>query len=68
MFSLRLAAYLLVAPTLMGILIIALLTVDMASARYLSIAAIAGAVVGLPVAWVLASRLGHLVDGNRTTK
>ncbi len=61
MFSLRMAVYLLVAPTLAGVFVIALLTVNMVSAPYISAAAIAGAVIGLPVAWVLANRINALI-------
>ena len=46
MFMLFLAAYLLTAPTLMGIIVIALLTADMITAQYIIVAAVAGAVVG----------------------
>ena len=63
MFSLRLAAYLLVAPTLMGVFIVALLTANMFSGQYITLAAIAGAVIGVPVAWLLASKINHLLDG-----
>ena len=63
MFSLRLAASLLVAPTLMGVFVIALLTADLFSGQYITYAAIAGAVLGIPVAWWLASKLNHLLDG-----
>lgn len=58
---LRLAAivYILVAPTLMGILITALLTMD--DRVYASVgiigAAVAGAVLALPVAWILAKKI-----------
>lgn len=61
MFSLRLAAYLLVAPTLMGILVVALLTTGMGSALNIGLAAIVGAILGLPAALMLASRLNALI-------
>lgn len=67
MFSLRLASYLLAAPTLMGIFVIAFLTMDMVSARYIIIAAAAGAVVGIPVALMIASRISHLLDNKGTS-
>ncbi|GAB4358212.1 MAG: hypothetical protein Kow0026_18950 [Oricola sp.] len=62
MFALFLAAYLLTAPTLMGIIVIALLTGDMFSARYIIIAGIAGAVAAVPVAWLISRKLEHLFD------
>ncbi|MEL6921597.1 MAG: hypothetical protein AAFO77_11375 [Pseudomonadota bacterium] len=61
MFSLRMAAYLLVAPTIMGILVVALLTADLFSAQYISIAAVVGAILGVPAALLLASKLNHLI-------
>jgi len=65
MFTLFLAAYLLTAPTLMGIIVIALLTVDMISAQYIIYAAVAGAVIALPVAWLLGRKLEHIFDSKR---
>ena len=65
MFTLFLAAYLLTAPTLMGIIVIGLLTAGMSSANYIIIAAIAGAVVALPVAWLLSRKLEHIFDARR---
>ncbi|MCI5074688.1 hypothetical protein [Oricola sp.] len=65
MFALFLAAYLLTAPTLMGIIVIGLLTVDLFSAQYIGIAAIAGAVVAIPVAWLLSRKLEHVFDAKR---
>lgn len=61
MFSLRFAAYLLIAPVLAGSLVIALLTADMFEAGYIAVAAIAGAVLGVPAAWWLANRLDGLI-------
>jgi membrane protein YqaA with SNARE-associated domain len=66
MFALFLSAYLLTAPTLMGIIVIALLTADMISAQYIIIAAVAGAVIGLPVAWLIARKLEHIFDVKRS--
>jgi urea transporter len=65
MFTLFLAAYLLTAPTLMGIIVIGLLTAGMSSANYIIMAAVAGAVIALPVAWLLSRKLEHLFDARR---
>lgn len=65
MFALILAAYLLTAPTLMGMIVIALLTADMFSAQYIIIAAVVGAVVALPVAWLISRKLEHIFDVKR---
>jgi uncharacterized membrane protein YdjX (TVP38/TMEM64 family) len=65
MFALFLAAYLLVAPTLMGVIIIVLLSADLFSAQYIGIAAIAGAVIAVPAAWLLSRRLEHILDSRR---
>lgn len=62
MFSLRMAVYLLVAPTVAGAFVIALLTANMVTASYIAGAAIAGAVVSIPIAWVLANRLHNLIE------
>ena len=62
MFSLRMAVYLLVAPTLAGAFVIALLTANMVTATYIAVGAIAGAVVAIPIAWVLANRLNNLIQ------
>lgn len=62
MFSLKLATYLLVAPTLMGIFVVALLTMGMGTAINISIAAIAGAVVGLPAALLVAKQIDVAVN------
>jgi len=66
MFSLRLAAYLLVAPTLAGIFVVALLTADLFSATYIAIAAGAGAVIGIPAASWLANKLDGLIQPKKT--
>jgi hypothetical protein len=65
MFMLILAAYLLTAPTLMGIIVIALLTADMFSAQYIIYAAVSGAVIAIPIAWLLARKLEHIFDVKR---
>jgi len=65
MFTLFLAAYLLTAPTMMGIIVIALLTADMFSAQYIIYAAVAGAVIALPVAWLIGRKLEHIFDSKR---
>ena len=65
MFTLLLAAYLLVAPTLTGIIVIALLSAGLFSAQYIGIAAVAGAVIAVPVAWLLSRRLEHIFDSRR---
>ncbi|MCR9124167.1 MAG: hypothetical protein NXH91_18055 [Phyllobacteriaceae bacterium] len=62
MFSLRFAAYLLIAPVLAGSLVVALLTVDMFEATYIAIAAVTGAVIGIPAAWWLANKLDGLIQ------
>lgn len=60
------ATYLLAAPTAMGILIMALLTADMFSAQYIAIAAAAGAVIAVPIAWLVGRRIEHLFDKKRS--
>lgn len=65
MFALFLAAYLLTAPTLMGIIVIALLTADMFSAQYILYAGVAGAIAALPIAWLLGRKLEHIFDPKR---
>ena len=62
MFSLRLAAYLLIAPVLAGSFVIALLTVNLFEASYIAIAAVAGALLGIPAAWWLAAKLDSLIQ------
>ena len=66
MFTLFLSAYLLTAPTLMGIIVIALLTADMFSAQYIIYAAVAGAVIAVPVAWLVRRKLEHIFDARRS--
>lgn len=65
MFSLRLASYLLVAPTLMGIFVIVLLTMNMGSAINISLAAVAGAIVGVPAAWFVAKLIDQEINKSR---
>lgn len=62
MFSLRMTAYLLAAPSLMGIFVIALLSMDRGSAMSLSLAAIAGALLGIPAAYVLAKEIDAAIN------
>lgn len=62
MFSLRMTAYLLAAPSLMGIFVIAVLSMEMGNAINISIAAIAGAVLGIPAAYVLAKQIDAAVN------
>lgn len=66
MFALFLAAYLLTAPTLMGIIVIMLLTADLFSAQHIAIAAVAGAAGGVPIAWLVARKLEHIFDVKRS--
>jgi hypothetical protein len=58
MMMLRLAAviYILAAPVIMGSLVTAFLTVDQLGSEYLGLAGVAGigAVLALPVAWLVA--------------
>jgi hypothetical protein len=51
------AIYVLTAPTMMGILIIALLTVGRSNSTQIIMAAAAGAVLALPAAALIAKRL-----------
>ena len=51
------AIYVLVAPTMMGILIVALLTIGRSNSTQIIMAASAGAVLALPVAALIAKRL-----------
>lgn len=57
------AIYILVAPTLMGILVTALLTISKSSATEITLAAVAGAVVALPISAVVAKRVLALTKG-----
>lgn len=60
--KLPLVAYILVAPVLMGVFLTALLTLDMHGhdAATMAGAAVAGAVVAIPIAWLLARKLERL--------
>ena len=62
MAKLPLVAYILVAPVLMGVFLIALLTLDMrgSEATMMTGAAVAGAVLAVPIAWLLARKLESL--------
>lgn len=51
------AIYVLVAPTMMGILIVALLTIGRSNSTQIIMAAAAGAVLALPVAALIAKRI-----------
>lgn len=44
-------------PTLMGILVIAALTMGLYSVRAIVTAAVVGALIALPVSWVVARRI-----------
>lgn len=54
--------YILVAPTLAGIFVTALLAYDQSTSKGMMVAsvAIAGAIVALPVAWVIARKIRAL--------
>lgn len=51
------AIYILVAPTLAGIFIIAVLSMNMFDSSKIIMAAAAGAVVGFPVAWLVGKKI-----------
>lgn len=53
--------YLLAASVLAGSFVVAALTLDLFDAASVSLAALAGAVVALPVAWVLANRMSKAI-------
>ena len=57
------AIYILTAPTIMGILIVALLSMNMFDSTKISLAAIAGMIVALPISWVVAKRILALTHG-----
>lgn len=46
----------------MGIFVIAVLSMEMGSALNLSIAAVAGAIIGVPVAYVLAKQINAAIN------
>jgi hypothetical protein len=53
--------FLLAASVLAGSFVVAALTLDLFDAASVSLAALAGAVVALPVAWVLAARMSKTI-------
>lgn len=53
--------YILAASVLAGSFVVAALTLDLFDAASVSLAALAGAVVALPVAWVLAARMSKTI-------
>lgn len=59
--------YILTAPTLMGIFVTVLLALDQRTfaGGSIGLAAVAGAIAALPVAWILAKRLAQLASGRR---
>ena len=57
------AIYILTAPTIMGILIVALLSMNMFDSTKISLAAIAGMIVALPISWVVGKRILALTHG-----
>ena len=62
MFSLKMAIYLLIAPVLAGSFVVALLTVDLFEATYIAVAAVAGAIIGIPLAIWIAGKLDALTQ------
>lgn len=59
MFRLFLIMYSLTGTSLAGIAIIAVLTMNMFDLKSIIVAAIAGAVAGIPAAWLVAKRLSE---------
>lgn len=57
------AIYILTAPTLMGIFIVALLTMNMSEPVQIITAAVAGAVLAIPVAMFVGKRVLALTKG-----
>ncbi|MCB1382523.1 MAG: hypothetical protein KDJ73_06270 [Notoacmeibacter sp.] len=57
------AIYILTAPTIMGILVVALLTMNMFDSGKIIMAAVAGAVVALPISWLVGKRILALTHG-----
>ncbi len=57
------AIYNLTAPTIMGILIVVLLSMNMFDSSKIIIAAVAGAIVSLPISWVVGKRILALTHG-----
>ncbi|MCB1424518.1 MAG: hypothetical protein R3D65_13745 [Zhengella sp.] len=57
------AIYILAAPTIMGVLIVALLTMNMFESQKIIMAAIAGAVIAMPVSWFVSRQILALTKG-----
>ncbi|MFP1632162.1 hypothetical protein ACLB6G_10520 [Zhengella sp. ZM62] len=57
------AIYILVAPTVAGILIVALLSMNMFDSQKIIMAAIAGAVIAIPVSWFVSRQILALTKG-----
>jgi preprotein translocase subunit SecF len=64
---LRLAAiiYVLVATALAGAAVTAMLTIGRVSASQISLAALAGAVIAIPAAWLIAKSILAQIGGGR---
>jgi len=61
MFKLAATVYIMVGSMLAGSFVVAALTMGRMDATSISLAAAAGAVVALPVAWVIASKLNKAI-------
>ncbi|MBZ0163560.1 MAG: hypothetical protein K8H74_12700 [Notoacmeibacter sp.] len=57
------AIYILTAPTLMGVFIVALLSMNMSEPNQIITAAIAGAILAIPVAMIIGKRVLALTKG-----
>lgn len=57
------AIYILATPTTMGILIVALLTMNMFESQKIIMAAIVGAIIAIPVSWFVSRRILALTRG-----
>ncbi len=57
------AIYILAAPTLMGVFIVALLSMNMFERSQIIVAAAAGAIVAIPVAMIIGKRVLALTNG-----
>lgn len=62
MFKLSAVVYLPVASMIAGSLVIAALSMGRVDATSISVAAIAGAIIGLPASWLIASRINNLIQ------
>lgn len=60
MFNLRLATYVFTAPTVAGILVIAALTANMFDGKTITYAAVGGALLALPLAWIIAAKIANV--------